>query len=284
MIDATCELRGLTVGVSPYIWESEPVGLLSTPPIRVDDRDRPNRDGVIPGGDFLAGRQLQFGVTVLGSSPGEVEALAAALAAAWAPSRGDVELRVRVTGEPAEYLLVGRARGAEVSLGRPNELFGGFVAYALLRFTATDPVRYSAVEESVTLSLTAPGVGLTYPVTYPVVYGGGGGSGSGVALNAGSAAVDWTAVLTGPLVAPRIRLSDGLSNPFVLVASSIAAGQTVTLDSRRGSIKLAGTAPRPAWFGAGSSWFKLPPGSSGLLLTADAGSGTAVVSWRSGWS
>lgn len=282
MLDATAAIRGVTIGLPPYVWTTEPTGLLSTAYIRAEDRDRPNRDGVIAGADYLGGKLLTFELAVVGASPADCEQLAAALATAFAPSRFDVPLDARVTGTPAEYRLIGRPRGAEVVLGGPNELYGGHVAYVQCRFVATDPIRYALDESSLALTLDTLNGGLTYPVEYPIVYGSGGGAGQGDAVNIGSADVDWTAQFAGPLVNPRLEHIN--SGRFFRVAASIAAGQSVTLDSRHGAVLLNGTTPRPAWAAPGSSWFRLATGSNLLRFNADSGSGSCTVVWRSGWA
>lgn len=286
MIDGTATLRGLTIGKDTvYRWSEWPSGLLSTPTVRADDFDVPLRHGIIAGDDFMGGREVAFEVMIIGQSVASVEAALAALSAAFAPSPVDLALDVRVAGNPAEYRLVGRPRGIEVAMSRSNiRISSGGRIDALCRFTATDPIRYAATESSVLISLTAAGAGLVYPIVYPVVYGAGGGTGSAVVTNAGTTPVDWSATLTGPLTNPLLRLSDGISNPYVKVLATIDTGSTVVLDSRAGSIMLDGTAPRPSWFGSGSSWWRLGPGSNTIQLAADSGTGTATLRWRSGWA
>jgi hypothetical protein len=279
--DNTATLRGLTIGAgTDYRWARWPTGLLDTADIRVEDRFRPRRNGVTPGDDFYGERRIVFELELLGDTRDGGEQLATDLAEAFAASATDEWLDVRVTGTPAEYSLRGRPRGAIIALGR--RFTGGGNPQARCIFVATDPVRYGA-EQSLALTLVDPGEGLEFPVTFPVVFSGGGmGSGTAPAVNDGNTPVDWTATLTGPLTNPRLALVG--SGRFVRVLATIAAGETVVLDSAAGAILLGGTAPRPQWFGAGSSWFQLEPGSNSILFTVDAGSGTADITWRPGWA
>jgi hypothetical protein len=173
--------------------------------------------------------------------------------------------------------LLGRTRGCEWNLSR-RFTFG--IGDARCTFVATDPVKYGA-EVTFTIELGGGGAGLVYPVTYPVVYGGSSTSGVGSAPNTGTVAVEWSAVLTGPLLNPRLEHIE--SGRFVKVVGELLAGETLTLDSRTGSLLFGGTSPRPSWQGAGSSWFQLEPGSNSLRLTADTGTGTAVGTYRPGW-
>lgn len=280
MIDGTATLRGLTTGSgTDYLWPDWPTGLLSTASIRVDDMPIPLRSGVIPGDDYTAGRDVAIPVMMIGEMA-TIEPLLAALGAAFAPGPVDEWLDVRVAGSPAEYSLRGRPRGIEVAMSRTNVRSTGVGRVdALCRFTATDPVRYSAVEESVTLTLGSPGESYL-PFELPVFLGQGGSSGEATAVNVGSASVSWTATLNGPLTNPR--LTHVGSGAFIGVQASIDVGETVVVDGV--NLLLGGVAPRPSWLRPGSSPFLLAPGSNVLRLSADAGSGDASVTWRSGWS
>lgn len=278
MDDATATLRGLTTGAgTSYRWASWPQGLLGTADVRALDQFRPRRNGVTPGDDFLGGRTIAFEVVIPATSRAVAEAALSDLAAAFAPAAADEWLDVRIAGDPAEYALRGRARGCQVSLARR---FVSGVIDARCVFVATDPVRYGP-EQSVSIAL-AVGGGSMLPFVLPVVLGAGGSSGVELAANAGSTAVDWTATLTGPLTNPRLEHVE--AGRFVRVAATLAAGETLVLDSSSGGLLLGGTTPRPTWFGSGSRWFQLQPGANSLRLTADAGSGSVNVVWRSGWA
>lgn len=279
MDDATATLRGLTTGAgTSYRWAQWPQGLLGTADIRVADQFRPRRDGLTPGDDFLGGRTIAFEVVIPATSRAVAEASLAELTAAFAPAAADEWLDVCIAGAPAEYALRGRARGCQVSLARR---FVSGVIDARCVFVATDPVRYGA-EQSVNIVLGAGGAGLVYPVTYPVVYGGGSGTGIGSAPNSGTTAVEWMATLTGPLTNPRLEHVE--SGRFVRVAATLADGEVLVLDSSSGQLLLGGTTPRPTWFSPGSRWFQLQPGPNSIRLTADAGLGSALITWRPGWA
>lgn len=281
MLDGTAEIRGVTLGQGVYKLTNWPLGVMDTAGMRVNDLARPNRDGLIPGADYYGGRDLSFEVMVAGGSHAATEAAIADLAAAFARSAVPVPIDVRVAGNPGEYRLFGKPRGVVVAFSR-QDFTGAAVARCQCHFTATDPVRYSLSESSLVLSLAATGTGLEYPVEYPVVYGGTGGAGQGDAVNGGSADVDWFATFTGPLTNPRIEHVN--SGRFMRVVASVAASQTVVLDSTHGAVLLNGSTPRPSWVGAGSSWFRLEAGSNLLRFTADSGSGDCTVVWRSGWA
>lgn len=279
MNNLSATIRGLTIGAGTiYPFRGQAVaGLLDTPAIRATDEPAPRRDGLIAGADYYGGRLIAFEMLLQEGKAGN-EAAASALAAAFAASAEDIWLDVRVTGDPSEYSLRGRPRGATFVIQRDRWDAGAVDARA--SFVATDPIRYGPAS-NIVLSMTALGGGLVFPTTFPAVFGGGGGSGTAPLLNAGSATVDWEATLTGPLTNPRLSL-DG-SGRFVRVLATIAAGETVVLDSVSGAILLNGSAPRPSWFAPGSRWFRLAAGSNSVTFTADSGSGSATITWRSGW-
>lgn len=279
MDDVTATLRGLTIGGgTDYRWAEWPQGLLGTPPVRVADQPRARRNGVIPGDDLLDARTIVFTIVIPAIDRAAAEQAATDLSEAFAPGPSDEWLDVRIAGSPGEYSLLGRPRGCEIALGRR---FVSGVIDARCVFVATDPIRYGA-EQSLDLQLTSGGDGLEYPVTYPVVYAGSGGTATGSAANAGTTAVDWVATLTGPLTNPRLEHIE--SGRFIRVAATLSSTQTLVLDSASGGLLLGGTTPRPSWFGAGSRWFQLDPGSNSLRLTADSGLGSAAITWRPGWA
>lgn len=282
MIDGTATLRGLTTGTGTiYQWSEWPDGLLDTADLRTDDKPRPRRRGITPGDDLPAGKLIPFEIQIIANTVAAGEAALTLLRAAYAPSELDEWLDVRVSGEPAEYAFRGRPRGLKVIMSRDKiRLNSGGVIDARCSFMATDPVGYGPVE-SVSISLGTPGSS-KLPFILPVVLGLGGGAGVGTATNSGTTSVDWAATLNGPLANPLLENVD--TGSFIRVAATIGSGETVELDSESGSVLLNGTTPRPNWFGAGSRWFRLPPGPTSLRLVADSGTGTADVVWRPGWN
>lgn len=276
MIDNTATLQGVTIGDGTiYGWTAWPSGL-GTAEIRVQDEARPGRAGLVAGDDLLGGREVVFVVQVKGTAT-VIEQALLELAAAYEPVAADVWLDLRMSGTPAEYALLGRPRGCQYNL---SKRYTHGLGDARCVFVATDPVKYGA-EQQVTISLGTPGVGLTYPVTYPIVYTGSALSGIGSAPNDGFKAVHWSAVLNGPMLNPRLEHIE--SGRFIRVSADLLAGETLTLDSRSGALLFGGTSPRPTWQAPGSSWFQLAPGPNSLRLTADTGTGSADVTWRPGW-
>lgn len=274
MDDYTATLNGVTTGAgTAFEWREWPSGL-GTAELRVDDRARPRRSGLVAGDDLYGGREIVFVLQAQGELP-VVEQALTELTAAFAPRTSDVWLDLRITGTPAEYSLLGRPRGCEWLL---SKRFTHHLGDARATFVATDPVKYGP-EQSVSITLGGGGAGLVYPVVYPVVYGGSSLSGIGSAPNDGDTPVDWSATVNGPLLNPRLEHIE--TGRFVRAEVSLLAGESLVFDSRNAALLFDGS-PRPGWQTAGSSWFRLQPGGNSLRLTADSGSGDALVTWRPG--
>lgn len=275
MNNYTATLNGLTIGSGTiYKWTAWPSGL-GTPDIRVQDTARPRRHGVTASDDLLGARTVTFEVTVQGALTA-LETALTNLSAAFAPSNADTWLDLRVTGSPSEYALLGRPRGVEWDLSR-RFTFG--LADARCTFVATDPNKYGpAVTQAI--SLPTGTAGLFVPAVGPFVFGSQSGGEASIS-NTGTAAVDWTAVITGPMTTPRLEMV-GLSRR-VSFDLSLAAGETLVLDSRTGSALLNGSTPRTSTLQPGSRWWQLPVGASTLRLRAASGSGSISVSFRPGY-
>jgi len=148
-----------------------------------------------------------------------------------------------------------------------------------VRFFATDPRVYDNTGQSASAGFPAGGVGRTYSRTYPRVYGAAGSGGRITAVNNGSFEVPWTMTIAGPWVNPTV---EHLGTGVVLsLAVSIGSGETLTLDSGAGSVFL-GTAHRLNAVAPGSVWPTLGPGVNEIRVAGASGTGTAVMSWRSG--
>lgn len=275
MNNYTATLNGLTIGSGTiYRWTAWPSGL-GTPDIRAQDTTRPRRHGVTAADDLLGARTVTFEITVQGTQAA-LEVALTALNSAFAPSPSDAWLDLRMTGSPSEYSLQGRARGVEWDLSR-RYTFG--LADARCTFVATDPLKYGPLVTT-TIGLPSGTAGLPFPATGPFVFGAQSG-GEATVTNSGTAAVDWTATVTGPMTTPRLEMvSLGRRVSFDL---AVATGETLVLDSRTGSALLNGSTPRTSTLLPGSRWWQLPVGSSTIRLRAASGTGTVALAHRPGY-
>lgn len=273
MTTLTATIRGLTIGAgTPYRFTAWP-DVFSTAEIRDDDDPMPHDDGVIPGPDRLGAKRFTLEVDIQGTSPTDAKQFAKALATAFAPAHEMEWLTINIDGE--EFAYRGRCRGVIAGLNR--RFLSGTVAERC-RFVATDPLRYGP-EQAASIDLSDIGAGFVLPVILPAIIDGTTGAGEASVPNDGDHSVPFLATLTGPLGNPRLTHVE--TGQFVRVLTTLGAGETAVIDSRLGTVLLGGVA-RPDLLGAGSTVFRLLPGPNTLRLTADTGTGTASITWRSG--
>jgi hypothetical protein len=265
-------------GTEWWLYSDGLEGWNGAPDVRLGGVDRQQDHGQTDAASFYGARIITVrGVAIC------VSKTAALLAqdiitsvAAWDPAPLYL-LRVSEPGRPT--------RRAMVRLNAPTRV-GAFNGHAFdwqLQLKAPDPRRYDDTEQSVTLSPpTGADGGVTLPATVPVTLSTSGlSTSSAVVTNDGTIAVRPTVVLTGPLVDPQIaHVGAGRSLSMTV---TLAADDTLTLDFDKRTILLNGSASRASTLTESAAWWELAPGGNDVAFTAGGGSGTAVISWRSGW-
>lgn len=272
------ELGGILLGYgTDYEFAAAPQGF-GLPGFRTSDRDRPFRDGEIAADDLLAARKIVLDVWVLGTTDADAEDNLTALRAAWAPATANSELRVRLAS--TEYALVGRPRGCIAVL---DLLKNGGTIRARLEYKATDPRLYSAEVTDAALSLASvAGTGMTFPATFDLSFGGALSGGITTVTNSGLHPAPWVVTMNGDLVNPTLEnVTTGETLSF---SGTVASGDQLIIDSEAKTVLLNGTASRYSWIEVGSSWFDLDPGENEIRFSADSGSGTATLTYRSAWA
>lgn len=148
-----------------------------------------------------------------------------------------------------------------------------------IQWVCADPRRYGL--DPITVSLATPSSvgGLVYPLDYPLDYGSTSGGSVGATIT-GFEPAPFVAVLTGPLVTPRLSCpSAGWRLEFDI---TLAASEQLVLDTAAGTALLAG-ADRLYTLTPDSDPLEgclLPPGGTALNLGAVSGAGTASVTYR----
>lgn len=92
--------------------------------------------------------------------------------------------------------------------------------------------------QSVTFPLGSPGAGLLFPATFPVTFPAGVAGGSGVVYNNGTAPADAVYVLNGAQNNPGV--ANGTTGRMARVAMTMGAGESLTMNTRDGSVTLDG--------------------------------------------
>lgn len=266
------ELNGLLMGDNVYKVRSfDP---WAAPVVRPSENPRAQAHGMFSGRDWLGERLVQLELGMLSATYVDEQAARRALAGAWQPAgEGETDVLVWMEDDGARYCLFGKPRLADTRV-EPR-------LYSVCRFIATDPRIYSATVSTASASLPTASGGLTFPAAAPFVFGSAGSGGSIAATNSGTFETPWTATFTGPLVAPTLtHTGQGKTLSFT---GTLAAGETLVLDSVEKTVLLNGTASRYSWLAATSQWFTLPAGANALQFGGASGTGTCSVSWRSAW-
>lgn len=275
-------LRGLLMGRSTvYRFQTSPEGL-GLPDMRTNDLAWLAEDGAYGAGDWLQPRTVRARLWVDAGSAQASEAAARTLVAAWAPSRTDLELQVRVA-DAQEYVLRGRPRRCEVDL---STLKYGH-AQAAVEFVGLDPYLYEPEYTTGTIPL---GSGTGYPgvtpnLSFALRFQPVGSTGAGVAFagNLGTAPTYPLLTITGPVDTPR--LENRTTGATFSLDAVLTAGETAVVDLKARTIAVNGTARLDA-LGLGAAWVALQPGVNELAYRSDDPSPTAstcTVAWRSAW-
>lgn len=281
MTDYAFTFNGLTFGGAGAAVQIRGVqGLEDMPDLRTSDEARGFVDGMFYGRDLLGGRTVTIDLQI--ATTGTLAAYRATLEllkAALVPSA--------TTTLPLQFTLPGlgvrrinarcRRRSLPIDLAYQSGLAKGAV-----EFYAGDPRIYDDVSTSVAIGLPSASGGRTYNRTYNVTYGAVSSGNVQVCTNAGTIATKPVITLTGPVDTPFIQ--NVTSGAFLKFNLTLAAGETLTIDTDSRSVVLNGTASRRSALSIDSTWFDLAPGANTLLYSAAAFTASiATVNWRSAY-
>lgn len=213
---------------------------------------------------------------VMTTDPASYVAAQQDLAAAFAPSNTDLELRWAVAG--TEYLMYGRPRMVNPEARR---LDGG--SYVSAAFVALDPRVYSGSTHSQQLMLPVTTGGLTFPVTFPITFPATVISGRATITNAGKAPTGLQLRIDGPVTEPRVSLLAGGVTSTLRLWLTLTSGQWLDIDTMARTVYINGTASRRG--NASGDWPTLPSGMAELAFDASVYNPSAqlTATWRDSW-
>lgn len=279
--DWTFTYNGLTIGGDGSAYQiTKLTGLHDSPEVRTSDQIRARAHGMYAGTDLLGGRSLMAQVEVVAPHPDETTW--SDFSRALVPGQGDeLPLVFQIPGVAGGVAVEVGARVRRLSLPVDRSYFFGHGS-AAVEFWATDPRIYSQASTTLTVSQAVPsGTGLTFPVTFPLSFGGAVTGGQFVATNAGEFAAPWTATISGAIENPTLEnITTGQTISFV---GSLSASETLIVSSLDRSVLLNGTASRYSWLTVGSSWWQLAPGANTVRLAGTSGTGSVSFTYRSAW-
>ncbi|MEU8329816.1 hypothetical protein [Micromonospora sp. NPDC048839] len=253
---------------------------------RVEQSDpRAWGDGSWSGAEWTAEAVVPIPVRVKDAanrSPGGWLAAHQRLAAAFAPSHTDLELRWCTGG--TEYVMVGRPRMVEPNVDTAP---AGWT-YTKCAFAALTPTIYSGTEHSVTMGLPSTTGGLTVPLTTPFSIGATVTSGRQTITNVGTKATGLRLRIDGPVVEPRISLLTSFGTAILRFWLMLDAGQWLDIDTDARTVYLQGSVSRRGLTSVeGIGWPVLPGGLPGELAfdaTAYNSSALLTARWRDAWN
>ena len=274
-------LDGVPFGGTTEINVASVEGWLDLPDVRIGDTPLAGQHGLSMGEDFAGGRTIRFVLETVGADADAAAAIVEAFRAKLvlvAGDDGDIPLVGTTPGYPAMRTLVRPRR-------RHNPLIWDSSIGAIrtmIEFAAADPRLYADTASSDSTGLATASGGLVFSAVAPFVFGSAGTPNTLECTNDGTFPAPWVATFTGPLVAPEL-LHVPSGKRITLSGATLAAGETLIVDSIEHTILLGGTASRYSWLAATSEWFDLDPGSNDVQFLGASGSGTVTIDWRSTW-
>lgn len=251
--------------------------------VRTQDVPEPLGDGVLFGRDYLEPPTWTF--TLGARHVTDVAPVVGRLASAW---RGDAARRTPGARSVLHYRRGGTTR---VVYGRPRrfavetpKVWDPDFRVITCDFQLADPVVYDSTESTLLLSLvrSSTATGLVFPVVFPVTFGSVTGSRAGIVTVAGSVPVPFRVTFAGPATGSATALKVTSTGWTLDVPVTLAAGQTLVVDTATGVVTLNG-APAQIGLGRGTNLSaRLQPGPQEVVFTATDTSqtSTATVAWR----
>lgn len=276
------EWDGFLLGTSTAYRIQQLDGWEDLPGLDMGAAAKPSRPGSWPGRTRAQSRIVTLSLQVIPDA-GQMADAMRALRAATAVSTGASEAPLAVRLHDETFLAFGKISGRVIPVNHAYSQ--GLAPAATLQWLCADPRRYALAEQSVTIGAPTGGSGgLTYPITYPLVYGVAATPSNATCTNTGDTPTNPTLVITGPITTPRV-VNSTLTRAIEFDID-LAAGQTLVVDTDRGTVLLDGVTDRlytRSNFSVPVEHFELAPGDNNLTLVADVfGSGAQVsVTWRS---
>ena len=289
MADYQCTFRGLSFGDGTDIDIEEIDGIFNRT-METSTPSLPRYHGGLVGASYHAPRVVTMRLALHGDPAGTFNARRRTIMGAFNPAV-DVEypLTYQLPTEPT-HRLAARVSKVTSIIDQASEY--GLAAW-LVEFVASDPVIYADSESSSVLPVFAASAGLSYPVTYPKLYGASGTGSGTVVTNDG----EWETWPTLTIAGPS---SGTLTNPIVenvstgkkieLTANggvSITVGQSLIIEThpKDRSILFATGASRYGQLSVASEFWPLMTGDNELRFRASGSttSATCTVTYRSAW-
>ncbi|MGW7416138.1 phage distal tail protein [Streptomyces sp. NPDC054863] len=287
------QFGGLLLGPStPFRW-SRLAGWEDTAGTDSGNVNRADGHGAYPGHLLAQVRTVTLDGVVLRTEPGRMSAAVRELKAGTALRDDEQPLVIKLDDEPP-LLSWARCLRSAIPVAAGGYAVG-VVTDGALQFEATDPRRYSLIEQQAEARLPVAEPGLDWHLdpgperlTYPLEFGAPGSTGTVVAVNGGDALAHPLITFRGPVALPSVmNLATGEAIEYDI---ELAPDDVLLVDTAAGTVTLNGSASRLYTATARSvpeQLFHLAPGTASLAFRAAPGSAdpraACSLRWRSAY-
>ncbi|MFC0547041.1 phage tail domain-containing protein [Kutzneria chonburiensis] len=300
--------RSVRIGTeAPYILQ-EITGLLDSPDVRSGDLTLLQRDGQVPGRDYLGGRTIHATALVFNEDRAAFAADVARLVGALTSGGREEPLRVEIPGVGNGWVWCS-ARVRKRALKLDQDYYGG-LGTVDVEWYATDPRLYSVAESTVdTAAPLPPGAGMAFDLGFDLAFSQGAtpvrsfasAAPPGTVVNRAIIANTTGSTSTAPVIevygpASGIVVSAPGQNARLEIRDSyqLPAGTFLRIDTRQRSVAWATSPDDPGQslfhlLSPGSLFFDLQPGPNTVVLAAVCPPGVdtpdvrMTVRWHDAW-
>lgn len=283
--DTQIQWDALLMGVDTFFGYKELTGWDDLPAMDLGDAPRNHAHGDFSGGAWSQARFITFDSQVWGTfaDDGSFAALRQEFLRRTQITQEELPLVIRQHGET----MMCYARIVARSWPIKKAWLRGYPEVSV-QWKATDPRKYSVIEQSISLVVPSSSGGLDYSTGGGLDYSTTGGleygssvPGSGSIVNSGLSDTPTRIEYVGPLTAPYFVTSDEWVQGFTL---PLAVGEVLVVDARLGTVTLGGV-DRYYALAAQSDLPEdclAPPGSTAVQFSSGSTSdtGRADIFWR----
>jgi len=257
---------------------------IDMPAVRSGDSGRPRDHGMFRGLDVMGGREPSL-TGDLHPLSGTLEEAEGELDAATVPGGSeDTPLFLNLEGWGT---LACMARVRKRQMPRDIQLALGNLGKVALLWAADDPRWYAQTQQASVAPLN-PTSGFSFPLSFPLSFGGGSVAGSLSITNTGNIETRPLLIVEGPCENPSITNVTAKGSPNLTFNLTVGAGAKLVIDTdmHTATYYTAGTtlgATRLGTLAYGSQWWTLAPGVSTIQFLAATAEGDLSCQWASAY-
>jgi hypothetical protein len=257
---------------------------IDMPVVRSGDAGRPRDHGAFAGLDVMGEREITVSADLHNNTGTFQQAWEEAAEATMPGGTSEHPLFLNTPAFGTLATLV-RVRKRQMPVDITFAL--GNLAKVTLLFVGTDPKWYAATQQVTVLPPTI--TGFSWPINWPLSWGGGKYSGQASVTNTGNISTRPILIVEGPCVNPTIVNASSSGSPSLTFALTLNAGERLEINTDLHTAMLyssAGSTVGSTRLGnllAGSKWWVLKAGTSTIQFLSSTGEGTLKIQFASSW-